>query len=141
MKYRFQVAGNIWSDISQGGDGTFHDLPNQLHATFLPKGGLQGGQFVERDSQAVDLANRIAGPFKLLGGHVTQGSHHVSGLGQVVVLGCLGQSKIGNPDIVFLVKQQVGRFDITVQDAVSVRVMDRISDLNANVGDLNPAQL
>ena len=102
---------------------------------------MQGCQFVESDSQAVDLTDSVASPFKLLRCHIPQGPHHVAGLGEIIVLCRFGQSEVGNPDVVFPVNQQVGRFDVTVQDAVPVCIVNRIGYLNTNVRNLGPIQL
>ena len=52
--------------------------------------------------------------FKRFGGHVLGSAYDISGCSDRVLLCKFGQTKIGNPERVVSVQQQVGGFDVTV---------------------------
>ena len=98
----------------------------------MAKGRTERQHFIESQSETVDVAPRIRLAVELLRGHVTERSHQVAGNRQVIGLRQLGHAKIGNPDGLLLVDQQIGRFDVAMQRASAVCVLETLGDLEAD---------
>ena len=103
----------------------------------VDRGGLErrpaGEQFVEKSTQPIDVDRgcNLAGMTRdLLGGHVGGGAEDEAGVGQTaVVLDALGEPEIGDVRVVLFVEQDVRGFQVAVQDAAPVCIVDRQSDL------------
>ena len=70
-------------------------------------------------------------PPKLLRTHVTQGPDLVAGMSQIVmILGQSSQAEVRHPEAAPAIDQQVGGFDVAMNDADLMRVIKRVGRLN-----------
>jgi hypothetical protein len=85
---------------------------------------------VEDDAQAVDVASlvhQLALPHGLLGAHVSRGAHEGSiGREARIEIGPARKTEIGQVWVALLVDQNVRRFEVAVEDASTVGVIQRI---------------
>ena len=88
---------------------------------------------VEKHAHGVDVApRRRVLPFELLRGHVAGAAHDLAGLGRrVVLLDDAGDAEVRDLDGPFPLKKDVGRLDVTVDDAPPVGVGEREQKLPA----------
>src|SRR5688572_15994265 len=75
---------------------------------------------------------------KLLGCHVTQGSHQLAFMGQVSSVLTRGQPEVSNPQGPLSVQQQVGRLNVAVNDALLVRICQCLRSLQSQLPDVSP---
>ncbi len=99
------------------------------------KGGPQSEKLVKCKAQRIHVAPRIALSLEAFGGHVAQSADDVARLGQVFRVAGLGQSEVGHPDIAPRIQQQVRRLDVAVQDSLTIGILQRLADLEADAGD------
>ena len=111
--------------------GGRHQL-DQLAPLLLDKGRLQHQQLVQRQPKRVDIATGIVPAIKGFRRHIAERAEDVAAVGQVLLVLDLGQAKVGHPDGAARIQQQVRRFDIAVQDALLVRVLQGVGDLHAD---------
>jgi hypothetical protein len=79
---------------------------------------MAGEYFVQRHSQAVQIGACVQRQTAdLLWGHVVNGSGTKSGFRQLIFAEYLSDAKIGQLQVPVLIDQQVGRLDITMDDA------------------------
>ena len=97
----------------------------------------QGEQFVEGGAERIDVAGFIENPAfseRLLGAHVAKRAQHVSGQGELGFARNAGHAEIRHPEASDLIDEQVGRFDIAVQNSVLVGVLERVGSLDSKPG-------
>ncbi len=89
------------------------------------EGGVAGQHFVEDDAERVDVGAGVARAFEsLLGGHVVEGAHQRAGNGVLRYADDLGDSEIGENGLPAFGEHDVGRFDVAVDDAFAVGVVE-----------------
>ena len=76
----------------------------------IVEGWFSRNEFVESQSQSIDIALLVSFAFELLWGHIAKRSHDIARLGKVSRFCKLSQSKVGNPCISFVISNQIGRF-------------------------------
>ena len=72
----------------------------------------------------------------LLGGHVLGRAHHEARLGEVGVLGRLGDAEVGHLHPPVAGEQDVGRLDVAVDEPGPVGGVERLGDLGGEAGGL-----
>ena len=102
------------------------------------EGGSKCEQFVERQSQTVDVTARIRLALELFGRHISQSAHEVTGLRQVLLFRQLDQPEVGDPDGSSRIHEQVRRLDVAVQDALRVGIVQGPGHLHADFSDVSP---
>jgi len=132
-----QVAWNAGAGLRKGGDVRVPDLPDQLAALLRGKRTPERHQFVQRQTQRVDVAPRVRAAFDRLWGQVAKRADDVTRRRQFAVVD-LGQTEIGNPDMAFGSHQQIRRLDVAVQDASLVRVLQGVGNLPPQASHLLP---
>jgi len=115
-------------------------LRDQRHAIGALEGRPQGQEFVERDSQRVNVAAGVALSLKSLGRHVANRANDVSGPRQPIFLR-LRQAEVGDPHDAAGVEQEVRRLDVAVNDSPFVGVGQCRRDLPADAGDAHEVML
>ena len=136
---RLQVSGNGWIDPARLGGFIQRDLAEQLLMIATVEGRPQRQKLVECHTERIDVGALVhdTPPRQgLLGAHVTQRADHVSGMRQAQITGKPRQPKIGDPKRPVSVDQQIGRFDITMQNAKAMRVVEGFGRLNAKLRDV-----
>ena len=94
-----------------------------------------GEQIPQRHTQGIDIGPRVRMLCVecLLWSHVVDGPHDLSSAGQLVLLGTgriqPRQSHVENLDRTATVEQQIGGFDISMHDALRMRVLQPTSRL------------
>ena len=114
------------------------DLTQQLAPVGGVEGRAQGQQFVESQAQAVNVTAPVRNAVELLRGHITKGPNHVSGPGQVLLLGQLGQAEVRHPYGSRPSQNEVARLDIAMQGSLSMRVMNGRRRLHPDRGYIPP---
>ena len=93
---------------------------------------LTGEQSVQDRSQSVDVAqgrHQPLAPGGLLGSHVGRRAEDGARFGQAaIVLDLLRQAEVAHMRFALLVKENVGRLEITVEDAALVGVVNSLGD-------------
>ena len=113
-----QVDGNGWVDRPGSRRRRFCSSPDHQTVSRFGACGSQCQQLEQRESQAAGVTARIRLSAELFRGHVTQRSHQIPGSSDIFVIFMPCQSKVRNPNAVFLIKQQVGRFYVAVQNTM-----------------------
>ena len=111
------------------------DLVDQGRLLRGIKGRPKRQQLVKRDAQAVDIAPAVGPAVEPLRRHVPQGPDDVARRGLLAHGFRLGQAEVEDPDGTLVVHQQVRRLDVAVQNALIVRVTQRLGDLETDAGD------
>ena len=117
----------------------FADLSQGLIDRVSVKRRPASQQFVENGPQPVDVGRgrdlgMMAGD--LLGGHVRRSAQDETGLGQTAVgVDALGEPEIGDMRRAMFVEQNVRGFEVAVQDAAEVGVVDGQGDFLDQPGD------
>ena len=114
------------------------DLLDQLVAVAFVEGRLEGQEFVEGQAERKDVAAGVGVAVELFGRHVAERAEDVAGVGQVLLIGGLGEAEVGDPDTAMSVEEQVARFDVAVDDALLVGVLEGLGGLEADAGDALP---
>ena len=96
-----------------------------------------GEEFVENDAQRVDIAARVERQGiggDLLRAHIGECAEQLSHVGLTgrlhIAVGHAGQTKIENLGLAVLLHQNVSRFQIAVDDAALMGMLDRFANLN-----------
>ena len=96
---------------------------------------LTGEHLVEHDAHGVDVGAMIhrAAEHECLGSHVMERAHRHAALGQPQGLSTfamdLCKAKVGHLHVSIVADHDVGRFDVTVDDAALVRVSQGIANM------------
>ena len=101
------------------------------------EGRAEGEQLVESHPERVDVSPAVdddAPGQGLLGAHVAERAEQVAGEGQAVISLDLGQPEVGHPDVPLGVEEQVAGFDVPVEDAAGVGVVQRLGGLQGQAG-------
>ena len=105
-------------------------------------------QEVHRATQAVKIGPVIdvVAVEQLFGGDVIDGANHVFVVGQrdrffVVLIDNAGHAEVQNFDLAFVSYQQVGRFDVAVNHAPVMGVLQAVAGLADITGDVSKRQL
>jgi hypothetical protein len=106
-------------------------------------GPLPGEQFVEEHAERVNVAASVdieAGELGLLGAHIGRcANEHLEGcengfVGQTLIRGGFGNPKIDHPGCSHAFQrlryENIGRFDVPMDDAPLMRVLDCLTDLH-----------
>jgi len=122
---------------------------DDLQQRFQRQIGLEGRpprqQLVEDGAQAVDVRRRsqLLATLGLFGRHVTGRADNRSGLGNAqtpfpgrMPLHALGQAKVGYMRFALSVEQDVGRFQVAVQNAALMGIMHRPGNCNKQADSL-----
>jgi hypothetical protein len=99
------------------------------------EGRAEGQQFEEGHAQPVHVAAAVGPALEPLGRHVAKGPDDVARGRQVTPPVGLGEAEVDDPDGALVIHQQVRRLDVAVQDALVVRVGQRLGDLEAGARD------
>ncbi len=119
----------------QRNDTSLHYLRKQPGGVRLVVGGTLSEQFVQRQAKGKEIATGVGSARESLRSGVTQRASHLAGTGEILLFEDLGQAEIGDPQCTLMIEQQVGRLDIAMQDALSVRIGQRLGRLHAEPGD------
>ena len=124
----FEVAPHLGVEAGRRHRLVAHDLNERIERVLGLKWRPPGQQFVKHGSQPVHVGRRAQSPFRfrLLRRHVGRRAHNRSrrrrtGTG----LHALGQAEVGHVRRRLVVKQDVRRLEVAVQDAALVGVVDR----------------
>ena len=71
----------------------------------------------------------------LLGAHVSQRAEHIAGLRETAVRVNVSEAEVGNPQGAALIQQQVRRFDVAMNHAELVGVLECLAGLNRKLRD------
>ena len=128
---RLQGKRNFGADLA-GSSRIFLDNGAGGLQLGLPlKRTLSGEHLVEHHPEREDVGPRVDRPVVsagLLGTHVGKGAGHVAGLGEPVGLQIARQPEVGEVGPAFDIDEDVGGFDVAVQDLVLVSVGQRAGD-------------
>ncbi len=100
------------------------------------EGPHQGQHLVQHDPQAEDVRAVIqahALGCHLLGAHVEVGAHQIPGQGDGVLVGQLGETEIGDLGVLIGGDEDVGRFEVAVDDAGGVRHLQGVGHLRQEI--------
>ena len=89
-------------------------------------------QVVKNRAERIDVAvraERAALGVRLFGRHVIGRAKHLPGCRQFgIAFELLGQAKVRDARLIGFIQQHVGRFEVAVQDATLMRIVDRLGD-------------
>ena len=109
------------------------DLPQQLAALRRSKGGLKREQFVERNTQRIDVGTMVEHDpraERLLRAHVAERAQQVAGHREVRAAFDAGEPKVGEPQTAALIDEQIRGLDVAMDDAARVGVLERFGRLH-----------
>ncbi len=138
LEHLGEALGDVLAEGADGGGDAGEDLGAELGERVGVEGLLAGEQLVERDAQRVDVGPVVdaAGLLHLLRRHVERRAHGGGGLGEVVDLVArgLGDAEVEHLDQRRAVgppgEEEVGGLDVAVDDAVAVRLGERVAALD-----------
>src|SRR5262249_22918799 len=116
-------------ELGMRGRFMVHALEHDIDESTADEGFYAAQEYVENDSQREQISasvDRMSG--KLLRRHEGGGTQHLSGDGEVGD-GKFGNAKIGDLGVAVVGHDDVGRLDIAMDDALGVRVVQRLGDL------------
>ena len=125
-----------------------HRIQPGLHQFLAVEGRFAGQDFIKQYTQAVDVAARIniqPTHLCLLGAHIRWRAHELVESGED---GFVGQSlfdgfgyaeinHLGHGHAVMQCHQDIGRFDISMNDSLLMRVLDGMADIDEEVEPLS----
>ena len=118
----------------------------------MVEGWLPGQELVEQNAETVDVGPGVhvqTSGFRLLRCHVGRRADELAVLGEERLLGQFSAGRLGDSEvdhlgqwhIVVHCDEHVGRFDVAVDDALLVRVLDGVAHLPKEVQALSSAEL
>src|SRR5579885_963692 len=112
------------------------------HRRFGEKRELTGEHLIENDAKRIDIAAIVAHAVRLFGGHIFGRADHCARAGQhLCALHGLGQAEIDQVRVAVRAQEDIRGFDIAMNDAVIVGVLQRRSDLAEEAGSLFESEL
>jgi hypothetical protein len=137
---RLQVARDGRIELARRHGRAVHDTPQCLPPVAIERL-PQGQQFIERQSQAVDVAADIRLALKPLRGRVLECAGDLARSGQRLELQRLGHAEIGYPDGAGRIDQQVCRLNVAVQGSPGMGVVDGPGRLLDDAGGDGPVSV
>jgi hypothetical protein len=140
-----EFGGDIESFGEKGGRGrkevVFEDLVDGAVASGDLKGCVAEEAFVEGSADAVDIATMIDGAsVELFGRKIGGGSDEDACFGEFFFLFGAGDPKVGEFDDTCTGEHDIGGFDIAVDNALLMGVMEGIEELGEDIADLFEAE-
>ncbi len=131
VDHRLQVARDPAIEVPQPRRIPSLDQADQPGAVHLVVRRAEGQELVEGQAQRVDVAAGVIPSLERLGRHVAQGAQEIAGAGEILLVGDLGQAKVGDPHGPLVVQQQVRGFDIAVDHPLAMGIGQRPGCLRA----------
>ncbi len=88
------------------------------------KGSFSANPFVDHNAKSVLVAGRARLALQLLRSHVINGSGLILYIHGMGCMGDAGNAKVGQQDFVVLTQEHVIRFDVAVDDAFLMRILE-----------------
>ncbi len=135
----FEVAGEVWGEGAGGRGIGVEDLGDDLVGGGGFEDRVESGEFVEGGAEAVEVGAVVDGLFgrtRLFWAHVAGRAEERAGEAEGGVVGAAGEAEVGEPDASIGVADEVGGFDIAVDDAPAVGVGEGFGGLEAPIGDV-----
>ena len=129
---RIQVPGDFRRSCREPRGPLVSNTLDDLETIRFFEGRSLSGQLVEAQTQAINVGPWIAPALEPFGSHVTYGTRNLARVGQVVNPERLCQSEVGHPYDSLAIQQEVRRLDVAMQDALTVRIIQRIRNLDAD---------
>ena len=129
---RLQVARDPRIDPAGPGRLDVEDPLHQPGPVARDERRAQRQHLVERQPQPVDVATAVGPAAEALRGHVPQRADDVPLVGQLHRVVRLRQPEVGDPGGPLRVQEDIRRLDVAMQDALVMRVVQRLGDLQAD---------
>ena len=129
--------------VAQGvqvGWGLLHMLHHHLGQAAGREWGLPGEHLEQHTGQRIQIALRHGLAVGLLWRDVGRGTGQRGGSGELGGVDYAGDAKVGQHRGAILPKENIGGFDIAVNDALAMRVIERAADSGEDAGDFGKGQ-
>ena len=124
----FDICMNVGLELPDVWSGAMHDMHHRLHDGVGLEGWFTGQESKENSTHCIDVGCdplRFAFTQGLFGGHVAWGPECCTGGGEPLFGPDLfSETEVGNNNVVEFIDQDVGGFQVSVNNAVLVSVMD-----------------
>ena len=96
------------------------------------EGWFKRNQLIQRQAERVDVGSTVTLSSKTFRSHITQRAEDVASLREVKFCG-FGQTEVGQPNRTTSIEQEIGRFNIAVDDPPLVDIGKCICDLVTDI--------
>ena len=139
---RDELAGQVRAQRRQRRQARGGDVGERLRRGVPAQRMSPGQQLVQHHAGGVDVAGRLdAAPGRLLRRHVGDGADHVAVAGERVRVHEVGDAEVHDLDVPPVVEHDVLGLDVAVDDALAVRVRERVEELHPDRDHIPVVQL